>query len=35
MENTVKVGIFATIALLALGYLILRAEQIRLFSPQG
>ena len=35
MENTVKVGIFATIALAALGYLILRAEQIRLFAPKG
>ena len=35
MENTVKVGIFATIALAALGYLILRAEQIRLFTPEG
>ena len=35
MENTVKVGIFATLALAALAYLILRAEQIRLFSPEG
>lgn len=35
MENTVKVGIFATLALLVLGYLILRAEQIRLFEPRG
>jgi phospholipid/cholesterol/gamma-HCH transport system substrate-binding protein len=35
MENTVKVGVFATIALAALGYLILRAEQIRIFAPKG
>jgi phospholipid/cholesterol/gamma-HCH transport system substrate-binding protein len=35
MENTIKVGIFATIALAALAYLILRAEDIRLFAARG
>ncbi|HEV8631030.1 MAG TPA: MlaD family protein, partial [Thermoanaerobaculia bacterium] len=35
MENTVKVGIFMTLALAVLGYLILRAEQISLFRPAG
>jgi phospholipid/cholesterol/gamma-HCH transport system substrate-binding protein len=35
MANTVKVGIFMTLALGVLGYLILRAEQIRLFEPRG
>jgi len=35
VNNTVKVGIFMTIALAVLGYLILRAEQIRLFEPRG
>jgi phospholipid/cholesterol/gamma-HCH transport system substrate-binding protein len=35
MENTVKVGIFMTLALGVLGYLILRAEQVRLFEPRG
>jgi phospholipid/cholesterol/gamma-HCH transport system substrate-binding protein len=35
MANTVKVGIFMTLALGVLGYLILRAEQVRLFEPRG
>jgi phospholipid/cholesterol/gamma-HCH transport system substrate-binding protein len=35
MKDTLKVGIFMTLALVALGYLILRAEQIRLFAPRG
>lgn len=35
MKDTLKVGIFMTLALGALGYLILRAEQIRLFAPRG
>ena len=35
MKDTIKVGIFMTLALGALGYLILRAEQIRLFAPRG
>jgi len=35
VENTVKVGIFMTLALGVLGYLILRAEQVRLFEPRG
>jgi phospholipid/cholesterol/gamma-HCH transport system substrate-binding protein len=35
MKDTLKVGVFATLALLALGYLILRAEQIRIFAPRG
>ncbi len=35
MENTVKVGIFMTLALGVLAYLILRAEQVRLFEPRG
>ena len=35
MENTLKVGIFMTLALGVLAYLILRAEQVRLFEPHG
>jgi phospholipid/cholesterol/gamma-HCH transport system substrate-binding protein len=35
MENTVKVGIFMTLALGVMAYLILRAEQVRLFEPRG
>ena len=35
MENTVKVGIFMTLALGVLGYLVLRAEPVRLFEPRG
>jgi phospholipid/cholesterol/gamma-HCH transport system substrate-binding protein len=35
MENTVKVGIFMTLALVVLGYLVLRAEQINLFRHPG
>jgi len=35
MENTVKVGIFMTLALGVLAYLVLRAEQVRLFEPRG
>ena len=35
MKDTLKVGIFMTLALAVLGYLILRAEQIRLFAPRG
>jgi phospholipid/cholesterol/gamma-HCH transport system substrate-binding protein len=35
VENTVKVGIFMTLALGVLGYLVLRAEQVRLFEPRG
>jgi phospholipid/cholesterol/gamma-HCH transport system substrate-binding protein len=35
VENTIKVGIFMTLALGVLAYLILRAEQVRLFEPRG
>jgi phospholipid/cholesterol/gamma-HCH transport system substrate-binding protein len=35
MGNTVKVGMFMTLALAILAYLILRAEQVRLFEPKG
>jgi phospholipid/cholesterol/gamma-HCH transport system substrate-binding protein len=35
MKDILKVGIFMTLALAVLGYLILRAEQIRLFAPRG
>lgn len=35
MKDTLKVGVFMTLALVALGYLILRAEQIRIFAPRG
>src|ERR1044072_329813 len=35
MENPVKVGIFMTLALGVLAYLVLRAEQVRLFEPRG
>src|SRR4029079_2546096 len=35
MENTVKVGIFMTLALGVRASLILRAEQVRLFEPRG
>jgi phospholipid/cholesterol/gamma-HCH transport system substrate-binding protein len=35
MGNTVKVGMFMTLALAVLAYLILRAEQVRLFEPRG
>lgn len=35
MANAVKVGIFMTIALVVVGYIILKAEDIRLFRPEG
>src|SRR4051794_26712449 len=35
MNSTVKVGLFMTITLVVLGYLILRVEQIHLFQPKG
>ncbi|MBZ0113509.1 MAG: MlaD family protein, partial [Thermoanaerobaculia bacterium] len=35
MGNTIKVGFFMTVALIVLGYLILKAEDIQLFTPKG
>jgi phospholipid/cholesterol/gamma-HCH transport system substrate-binding protein len=35
MSQAVKVGIFAFVALVLLGWLILRIEDIRLFEPPG
>jgi phospholipid/cholesterol/gamma-HCH transport system substrate-binding protein len=35
MPNTVKVGLFATVTLVVLGYLIIRTEDFRLFRPAG
>lgn len=35
MSQALKVGIFAAIVLAALGYLILKVEDLRLFSPEG
>jgi phospholipid/cholesterol/gamma-HCH transport system substrate-binding protein len=35
MNSTVKVGLFMTLALVVLGYLILRVEQFNIFKPRG
>ena len=35
MGNTIKVGFFMTVSLVVLGYMILKAEDIQLFSEEG